>query len=239
MFSTIGRHLRPSPVGTIAVMALVLAMLGGAYAASGGLTAKEKKQVKAIAKSYQGTGPTGPQGPAGLKGDKGEKGDTGEAGSDGTSATVTSFTGSKGTCTKEQGGLEVTSASSPAYLCNGEPWTAGGTLPSGETEIGVWAADAGSASEIVTASFNIPLTSAPTVEFKPQGFSGEPGDNCPGEVSAPAAKKGFLCFYTEENFGMTYKTEFGFPHTYPSGAAILLTNEGFGVAVGTWAVTAP
>ena len=38
---------------TVAILALVLAMVGGAYA-SGALTGKQKKEVKKIAKKYAG-----------------------------------------------------------------------------------------------------------------------------------------------------------------------------------------
>jgi hypothetical protein len=59
---------------TVAILALVLAMVGGAYA-SGALTGKQKREVKKIAKRYAGKagpqgiegkrGPTGPEGPQG------------------------------------------------------------------------------------------------------------------------------------------------------------------------------
>ena len=58
----------------VAIVALVFAMVGGAYAA-GGLTKQQEKQVTKIAKKYAGKpgaqGPQGPQGPAGLVGAKG------------------------------------------------------------------------------------------------------------------------------------------------------------------------
>lgn len=83
-----GQRLR-EPFGkaglTVAVIALVFAMLGGAYAATG-LNSKQKKEVKSIAKSFQGTGSAGA---AGAKGDNGSngaqgaKGDTGVVGPQG------------------------------------------------------------------------------------------------------------------------------------------------------------
>jgi Collagen triple helix repeat (20 copies) len=201
-------------------MALVFALLGGAYAATGpngggNATASAKAKTKKGPPGPRGPkGPPGPQGPAGPKGDAGAAGSNGEKGPQGPQGEK----GPQGLPGKE-----------------GNPWTAGGTLPSGEEEQGVWAAT--DAFQIVTVPFNIPLTSAPTVEYKPEGFEGEPTDNCPGKASAPAAKKGFVCFYTDFNEEINYKTEFSFPHTYPSGAALLFT--GPGIAVGTWAVTAP
>src|SRR4051794_38320152 len=74
------------PFGTagliVACIALIAALTGGAYAASGGLTAKQKKEVKKIAKQFAGK--PGAPGTAGAKGDTGGKGDTGAAGTNGT-----------------------------------------------------------------------------------------------------------------------------------------------------------
>jgi hypothetical protein len=68
----------------VACLALVFAMVGGAYAA-GKLTSKQKKEVEKIAKKYAGrTGLAGSQGPAGPVG---VKGDTGTDGKDGTNGT--------------------------------------------------------------------------------------------------------------------------------------------------------
>jgi hypothetical protein len=152
--------------GVISVIALVFAMLGGAYAASNGLSGKQKKEVKAIAKGFQGTGPAGPQGPAGAngaKGDtgaKGDKGDTGNAGTPGTSVTNTKLNPGNVNCS--EGGAEFKVGSgTPTFACNGEegpegleglegpegpegkPWTPNSTLPSGATETGAWAFSGG------------------------------------------------------------------------------------------------
>jgi hypothetical protein len=67
----------------LGVIAIVLAIGGSAIAASG-LNGKQKKEVKAIAKSFQGTGPIGPAGAAGTAGPAGAKGDNGTNGNDGT-----------------------------------------------------------------------------------------------------------------------------------------------------------
>jgi hypothetical protein len=70
----------------IALIALVAALGGGAYAASGGLTGKQKKEVEKIAKKYAGKpGAEGKQGPAGAGG---PKGDAGAAGATGTSGSA-------------------------------------------------------------------------------------------------------------------------------------------------------
>jgi hypothetical protein len=126
--SRAGKRLR-EPFGkaglTVAVIALVFAMLGGAYAA-GGLTSKQKKEVKAIAKGFQGTGPAGPQGPAGAKGDSGAAGSSGAAGKDGASPVGTSFSGSKtlGSVTCTEGGIEYKGATTD-LVCNGKKGTNG------------------------------------------------------------------------------------------------------------------
>ena len=72
---------------TVAILALVLAMVGGAYAA-GALSGKQKKEVEKIAKKYAGkTGSAGSQGPAGPAGAKGDTGTNGKDGTNGTNGT--------------------------------------------------------------------------------------------------------------------------------------------------------
>ncbi|MGN6202677.1 MAG: hypothetical protein ACTHNY_09760 [Solirubrobacterales bacterium] len=76
----------------VAVVALIAAVAGTAFAA-GGLTKKQEKQVIKIAKKYAGkpgaqgpkgdTGPAGAQGPKGDVGPNGDKGDTGSQGPEG------------------------------------------------------------------------------------------------------------------------------------------------------------
>ena len=73
MFSKFSRiHDKLGTAGlVVAVIALVFAMVGGAFAAAG-LTTKQKKQVKTIAKKYAGKqGSAGPQGPQGVTGANG------------------------------------------------------------------------------------------------------------------------------------------------------------------------
>jgi hypothetical protein len=77
----------------ISIVALVAALGGGAYAASGGLSSKQKKEVQKIAqteaKKFAGkqgaAGATGPQGAAGPKGDPGAAGLNGGPGEKGAS----------------------------------------------------------------------------------------------------------------------------------------------------------
>jgi hypothetical protein len=232
------------PFGTagliVACIALVFAMVGGAYAA-GKLTSKQKKEVEKIAKKFAGkpgapgaTGPAGPTGPVGPAGTPGGKGAAGEPGPRGP---------------------------------EGSPWTAGGTLPSGATETGSYfageennAISSGNVTAVV--SFSIPLaTGTEEAFFVPtcNGLSGgeltaceqqreEAEEHCPGTPKEPSAEPGAFCMY-EGPFtigtlkpGSTFITEPGnfalgagtagafFNAAYESGANAR--------SVGTWAVTA-
>ncbi len=140
------------PFGTagliVACIALIAALAGGAYAASG-LNAKQKKEVKNIAKSFQGTGPQGIAGPAGPVGAQGPagvqglKGDTGDAGADGNPGAngKSVVVGSPTPAECQEGGATVEvqgEASSKKKICNGSPWVAGGVLPAEETLTGSW-----------------------------------------------------------------------------------------------------
>jgi len=119
-----GKRLR-EPFGkaglTVAVIALVFAMLGGAYAASnnGGGKAVASK-AKAGPRGPRGktgpAGPAGPQGPAGANGKDGANGSNGSAGTNGKSVTVsaTSCGGLGGALVKQEG------AASGVEVCNGE-----------------------------------------------------------------------------------------------------------------------
>jgi hypothetical protein len=165
MFSTLRKRIstkRPEPFGkaglTVAVIALVMALVGGAYAA-GGLTKSQEKQVTKIAKKYAGKpGAAGPAGPVGAAGTNGSNGAAGKNGTNGKSVVVGSATtGPSGEC--EEGGATVEvegTSSTKKHVCNGSPWVAGGTLPSGQTETGVWAPRSNNPGEL--ESFNIPIS---------------------------------------------------------------------------------
>src|SRR3954454_7553714 len=83
---SLGRRLGANGPGlTVAVIALILALAGGALAASGALTSKQKNEVKAIVKkeSKKLKGPAGAQGAAGPQGSAGPQGAAGAAGAKG------------------------------------------------------------------------------------------------------------------------------------------------------------
>jgi hypothetical protein len=171
--------------GVISVIALVFAMLGGAYAASnnGGGKATASAKAKRGPKGPKGaTGPAGPAGLAGPQGAAGANGKDGAAGSAGAqgsqglpgkSVAVANYSGPE--CPGSEEGATVEVSGEPTtkkYVCDGEegaqgpqgsPWTAGGTLPAGATETGAWAYGemAPSSHPVITAiSFPIPLAAA-------------------------------------------------------------------------------
>lgn len=213
----------------VAIVALVAALGGGAYAAQQGLNSKQKKQVKNIAKNeakkYANSNPGAPgaPGPAGAAGPKGDAGATGPEGPPGPEG--------------EEGP-------------EGSPWTAGGVLPSTKTETGVWGGTLNfGASEIKVAeqaSFNIPLTAPPTVNIIQKNGTASPGSlaNCPGTPSDPKANPGHFCAYAvtpEEEpeglgFGGGNATSL---RSFKSGVLMQLNIPTFSAIGGSWAVTAP
>jgi hypothetical protein len=215
----------------VAIVALVAATVGGAYAASSskrqhkkkhaaGLSAKQKRQVRTIAKAQakklQGTGPAGPQGPKGEKGDSGangangadgqngqngEKGDKGDNGAGVSTEAEAPF----GNCGEVEG-VKIVSASGTDYVCNGaaggegpegKPWTAGGTLPSGATETGSYSAFSATETENAFASISFPIRLASALDESHVILVGAAGGNptCTGSAANPTAPSGYLCVY--------------------------------------------
>jgi len=261
MFSTL--RTRFGIPGVISVIALVFAMLGGAYAASNGSgplassSAKHHKRhnnkSKAGKRGPRGpkgaTGATGPMGPAGLpgapgaKGDNGSNGSNGSDGSNGTSATTAAYSGEE--C--ENGGIEVNSASPTAYVCNGENGQTGftETLPSGKSEKGTWTVDASSTGpetySSAAVSFTIPLASSVPTHYLT--YEDNPTAECPGSWEEPAASAGNLCIYqTTELYG-TYRYSMNMENEVHGQAGksgtVLQFEKVLLPAGGTWAVTAP
>jgi hypothetical protein len=150
-------------------------------------------------------GKRGPKGAPGAAGAQGPKGEPGAAGARG-----------------EEGK-------------EGSPWTAGGTLPSGKTETGAWAAGEFSVAshDLIAVSFPIPLKSPPRTEYV--NITGTPTANCRGSVDTPEAAPGVVCFYADGQ-GKATISIYG-AHT--SGVVLDVVTEANGYAFGTWAVTAP
>ena len=247
----------------VAIVALVAALGGGAYAAQqAGLNGKQKKQVKSIAnseaKKYANSnpGPTGAQGPQGITGPQGSKGDAGNPGSngsdgsdgsDGQSVTVTNEPPGAN-CTS--GGKKLVSASGTTYVCNGETGFTD-TLPAGKTETGTWAIGPKDKTSWIPLSFNIPLEEAPESIYYVNAageevtdfFGGrQPAANCLGDFENPTAPAGAVCVYAETEIGVGAEFEGSRPsdpNLYVSGAVFgySLTAENK-EAWGSWAVTA-
>jgi hypothetical protein len=248
-----GRRLR-EPFGkaglTVAVIALVFAMLGGAYAA-GKLTSKQKKEVEKIAKKFQGTGPAGAQGAAGSNGKDGAQGGKGETGPQGKQGNpgAPGVDGEDGACS----------------LGNTEC-----VLPPGATMTGTWSFSAPSGGtatgepfegEEALASISFPLQvkgAALQAEWIGLDFwleeTGEEFDksHCHGEAQSPEADPGYLCVYASAvnfNSGKGNKREFDRLEMLqlnggvkPSGVVLPFKFKDLekpAVGAGTWAATAP
>lgn len=165
---------------TVAILALVLAMVGGAYAAAG-LTKAQEKQVTKIAKKYAGKpGTNGTNGTNGSNGAPGKEGPEGKAGASGTNGksiiAETVSAGIAGECNGEGGSsFHQEGSATKHFACNGEPGETGftETLPKGQTETGVWGFSAPKIEASVTHStanfesfsFPIPLKQAPDSHF--------------------------------------------------------------------------
>lgn len=249
--------------GVIAVVALVFAMAGGAWAASGGLTGKQKKEVKNIAKAEAKKvavpGPQGPTGPAGKDGTNGKDGSTGNAGAAGApgKGVVTGTVAPGADCPEGGVSVEVEASGSKKLVCNGEPgiegekgppgdpWTAGGTLPSEKSELGSFAAGPlieGQEFVWVPISYGIPLASKPKVNFMDSGAT--PTEACPGTFEDPKAKAGNLCLYKSNGFGLEFVEEED-PETGitgegsgKAGVNLFFSGETNFSARGVWVVTA-
>lgn len=192
----------------VAIVALVFAMTGGAFAVTSkgssqgpvASAAKKKKKAKVLRgpRGPKGaTGATGPAGPAGLTGPagpqgaagptgpagKGEKGEKGDSGAPGESVTVAKA--SVAEC--KEGGSKFSNATGTGKACNGSPWTAGGTLPKGATETGAWAFGPIAASSVVQNGSRVFTTpNLPVASFAvPLAAPLENAANC-GEPSQPA-----------------------------------------------------
>jgi hypothetical protein len=241
---------------TVAILALVMALVGGAYAA-GGLTKPQEKQVKKIAKKYAGKpGAPGAAGTNGTNGTNGKDGTNGTPGPPGKSVVASTASGTE--CTGGVGGtkFEVEGSGTPSQVCNGKNGTTGftETLPSGKTETGAWGTTSsggkflGSGFEGVIApiSFNIPLAESPTphVVTLAEGETTE----CPGGVENPEAKEDNLCIFIGEEQGVggsfvvpPWGGQANAGKSGPEGALVEASHTGApGTTAisGSWAVTA-
>jgi hypothetical protein len=203
----------------VAVVAVILALGGAAFAAGGKLTGQQTTEVKKIAKKYAGkpgaagapgaAGPQGSAGPAGAKGEKGEKGEKGTNGTNGTSVVATPEPTGTANC-NQLGGSKFVAGTATTFACNGKegsPWTDGGTLPSEAMETGSWlvqGTDADKEGIFSAISFPIPLAEEldedhviflefglAFPETNPECTEGEEFAN----AAHPHADPGYLCVF--------------------------------------------
>lgn len=228
----------------LAIVALVAALAGTAFAAKDVLTKQEKKQVEKIAKKFAGKeGPAGPQGPPGPQGAAGANGKDGANGADGTNGTngKSVNTGSEapgGNCAEGGSWFEIEGSGTKTFACNGE--SSSGPLGAGETEVGNWSFSTTNAHPYATISFPRPIASFKNIEWIGVGES-EP-TKCPGTVAEPKAASGQLCVYAEQVLG----TEKSFPEfngnpDINSGVILEFEAEAGKESrgKGSWALTAP
>lgn len=244
--------------GVISVIALVFAMIGGAYAAN---DSSEGSKASASAKAKKGprgprgpkgpTGPAGPVGPAGAQGSagaQGPKGDTGAAGAPGLQGLKgeTGPTGATG-ATGDEGEPGEQGEIGP----EGSPWTLGGTIPPGKTITGGWFLDPDlggvSPSQVgLPALFSFPLPMPSPIpdgnihlihgDTVPSGCTG-------GTRAEPKADPGHLCIWSTAWAGPpSAPVQFinmGGPGGTTGFAMSVSSEAGVAIAFGTWAATAP
>ncbi len=245
MLKAIRNRLHLTPATAIAVVALVLASSGGAYAAGKYLITSTKQISPKVLKSLKGAaGAKGVAGAAGSAGPAGAVGGTGPAGSQGPAGPA-GPTGKEGPAGKE--GKEGPAGASGFTK----------VLPSKETETGAWSVQKPEIVEgavVSSISFAIPLAAA--LDKEHVFFVGAEASvpQCPGTVANPKANVGDLCVYEgpspsglapSENGAIhdpSAESAFAEPGAARTGAVLLFVTqpeESSGLAYGTWAVTAP
>jgi hypothetical protein len=173
MFSRIQQKLGTAGF-VIAIVALIVALGGAAYAAMPGLNSKQKKEVKKIATGLVKSGPAGPNGPAGAKGDIGAQGASGATGAAGG-------TGPEGP--------------------PGPPGPTDTKLPPGKSLSGFWTYETANSAAEGVLSLNFPLRVEPIPIFEYVPPAAGPTGNCPGDAEEPKAKRGYFCLYAKVNNG--------------------------------------
>jgi Collagen triple helix repeat (20 copies) len=263
MFSTL-RNRFGIP-GVISVIALVFALVGGAFAANNlggsgkGANASAKKSLKGPRGPKGAKGATGPagaagamgaQGPAGPAGPQGEKGAAGAAGTNGANGKSVTVSESAPGCPEGGITVKVEGSAVEKEVCNGEeggpgePWTPNGTLPPNATETGSFlAAEEG----VSTISFAIPLAQGlGTDKIETILPAGDPPDECDNGIGTapsaenPEADSGYLCVFLAGGEAPGYaKAGVNFLEESVEGASKTgaLIQAPPGLSFGTWAVT--
>lgn len=217
MFSRIHHKLGTAGL-VVAIVALVAALTGSAFAA-GVFTKKQEKRIVKIAKKYAGKqgpqGIPGPQGPVGLPGKEGARGPAGEEGDEGPE-------GPEGP--------------------GGPPGPTTAVLPPGETMTGIWSfTNIDVISAFSTITYGLRLEDEATPHWIPApGNSTDP--DCPGTAAEPKAEPGELCVYAIES-GNVGTPNFSADNQVDTESGqtmefVLNTKENEAYGRGSWAVTA-
>lgn len=196
--------------GLIAIIALVFAMGGAAYAAKKYVITSTGQIKPSVLKQLKGK--QGKQGPAGTNGTNGTNGKDGTNGTNGTNGkglVASPLDPGEGGCTEGGVSVEVEGTGSPESICNGEEgaeFPGGGVLPSGATERGTWGGAGDnrltyslneetheleetpvSTATLIPISFPLPVQPAPEVVYSKQleeedelGEPVAPVAGCPG-----------------------------------------------------------
>lgn len=221
MFSKLHERLGTAGL-VVAIVALVVALTGSAFAASKFITKPEavkiaKREAKKFAGKDGAPGPAGPQGPAGTNGTNGKDGGAGAEGPKGA-------TGAAGAT----GATGATGKTGPTGI-EGTTGATGATGPTGEFDLvaaagttlkGTWSIDwyeAEAAEEVVQAAIStgVPVDTNGEDFFKvirdPAGNYQGPGEEeaaelaCPGTPDNPTADPSvfgggaLLCVYVNES----------------------------------------
>jgi hypothetical protein len=237
--------------GVLAVIALVFAMSGAAFAAKKYVITSTGQIKPSVLKQLKGK--TGAQGQAGANGANGKDGAPGANGAGGTAGkSVVTAAVTPGTLGCVEGGtsVEVEGSGVKKAICNGEegsPWSAGGILPSGQTATGTYVGSFKESEQaLIPISFTLPVEPAP----EPIYVSGASATGCPGVVGGvPTADPGKLCLYAGLEVGPDADGTLGFispvgtgfdPGAGPTGTIFTFSCEGASCTwSGSWAVTAP
>lgn len=230
MFSRVHNKLGTAGM-VVAIVALVVALCGAAFAA-GGLTKSQEKRVKQLVKQNSKPGPQGPTGPQGAQGPQGSPGASGTTGPTGPEGKqgLTGAAGKNGT----DGEDGMCSVGKPECV-----------LPPRTTVTGTWAAaSAGKGHEsYFSISYPLRVNPAPKPRYTKPG--GAPTAECPGSYSQPKAGPGFLCLYAtfvEESGEVSAEPLYGFTETDQTSGLVgrfeSKLSEGGPRAFGSWAVTA-
>jgi hypothetical protein len=240
MHFKIRKHFNATTV--LAVIAILLATTGGAYAASRVVITsitQIKPSVRAALRGNAGPagktgvagapgaiGATGPQGPQGNAGSTGSTGSTGSNGGAGKSVVSSTFEASKepaGEPCKKAGGssFEVEGSGKKSYVCNGSGTSE--TLAPGKSEVGAWSVtatkeeDEGVVKAFTAVSFPVPLEAGLSKEhvFFIENPGTEHETECPGTAAKPEAAPGDFCAYSSNP--LTNPINSGKPILVPSG----------------------